>query len=166
MDGGEKVWVELLVNGTIYRRQIEPRRLLVDFIRYDAGLTGTHLGCAHGVCGACTVQIDGAAARSCLHFAVDVQNSLVTTVEGMADDKHVHPLQQAFQECHALQCGFCTPGFLLTADEFLRETPAPTLEQVREAMSNNLCRCTGYVNIVKAVLLAAERIRMLESKNT
>lgn len=157
MEDEDKIWVELALNGVSYKAQVEPRLLLVDFIRNEAGLKGTHLGCAHGVCGACTVQIDGCSARSCLHFAVDVQGSQITTVEGLAEGELLHPLQRAFKECHALQCGFCTPGFLMTAEEFLRETPSPTEAQVREAMSNNLCRCTGYVNIVKAVLLAAER---------
>jgi len=161
MEEQEKTCIELSVNGMLYRAQAEPRLLLADFIRHEAGLKGTHVGCAHGVCGACTIQIDGCSARSCLHFAVDVQGSQITTVEGLAETEQLHPLQQAFKECHALQCGFCTPGFLMTAQEFLRENPEPTAEQAREAMSNNLCRCTGYVNIVKAVLLAAERMRRM-----
>jgi len=159
MEEQEKSRVALSINGTLYESEIEPRQLLADFIRHEAGLKGTHVGCAHGVCGACTIQIDGCSARSCLHFAVDVQGSEITTVEGLTGEQALHPLQQAFMECHALQCGFCTPGFLMTAQEFLRECPSPTEEQVREALANNLCRCTGYVNIVKAVMLAAQRMR-------
>lgn len=151
--------IELKVNGRSYRRRAEPRMLLADFLRHELGLKGTHVGCAHGVCGACTVQIDGQAARSCLHFAVAVQGCDIRTVESLADRSGLHPIQEAFRECHALQCGFCTPGLLMTVEEFLRDNPQPSEEQIRGAIANNLCRCTGYVNIVKAVSLAAEKLR-------
>ena len=151
--------IELLVNGKPYRRRVEPRLLLADFLRHELGLKGTHVGCAHGVCGACTVQIDGQAARSCLQFAVAVQGCDIRTVESLADASGLHPIQQAFRECHALQCGFCTPGMLMTVEEFLRQNPDPTEADIRAALANNICRCTGYVNIVKAVALAAENLR-------
>jgi aerobic-type carbon monoxide dehydrogenase small subunit (CoxS/CutS family) len=151
--------IELTVNGKRYRRESEPRMLLADFLRHELGLKGTHIGCAHGVCGACTVQIDGNSARSCLHFAVDVQGSEITTVEGLATAEELHPIQQAFHEEHALQCGYCTPGFLMTVEEFLRTNPDPTEQEIRGALTNNICRCTGYVNIVKAVASAAGKLR-------
>lgn len=151
--------IELRVNGRTYRRRTEPRMLLADFLRHELGLKGTHVGCAHGVCGACTVQIDGQAARSCLHFAIAVQGSEIRTVESLADRRSLHPIQEAFRECHALQCGFCTSGFLMTVEEFLRSNPAPTEAEIRVAIANNICRCTGYVNIVKAVSLAADKLR-------
>ena len=148
--------IKVTVNGQEYRRQVEPRLLLSDFLRQDLGLTGTHVGCEHGVCGACTVLLDGQAIRSCLLFAVQADGASVTTVEGLqSTPSDLHPLQQAFQQAHALQCGFCTPGFLMALLPFLEENPSPSEGQIRRALSGNLCRCTGYQNIVKAVLLAA-----------
>ena len=143
--------VTVVVNGARYERHVEPRLLLSDFLRHDLGLTGTHVGCEHGVCGACTVLLDGEAVRSCLVFAVQTDGHEVQTVEGLAKGEELHPLQQAFHESHALQCGFCTPGFLMTLVPFLAEHPDPDEQQIREAISGNLCRCTGYANIVEAV---------------
>ncbi len=152
--------ISLEINGSQVAGQVEPRLLLADFIRDDLGFTGTHLGCEHGVCGACTVQMDGEAVRSCLMFAVQANGHRIATVEGMAlSAEELHPLQQAFHEFHALQCGFCTPGILMTMSAFLRSEPDPTADQVRTALSGNLCRCTGYQNIVTAVLEAAKRMR-------
>ena len=145
--------VELDVNGRRRRESVDDRLLLSDFLRHTLGLTGTHVGCEHGVCGACTVLVDGAAVRSCLMLAVQAAGREVTTVEGLArDGEELHPLQRAFHEHHALQCGFCTPGFLLAAEALLRERPEPTEREVREALAGNLCRCTGYEGIVEAVL--------------
>ena len=151
--------ISLEVNGSRVQRSVEPRLLLADFLRDDLGFTGTHVGCEHGVCGACTIQLDGEPVRSCLMFAVQARGHRVDTVEGLAPspDK-LHPLQQAFHEHHALQCGFCTPGILMTMEALLRATPDPTPEQVRTALSGNLCRCTGYQNIVTAVLETAQRL--------
>ncbi|MBV9774860.1 MAG: (2Fe-2S)-binding protein [Gemmatimonadetes bacterium] len=150
--------VSVLVNGTSHRRAVEPRLLLSDFLRHDLGLTGTHVGCEHGVCGACTVLMDGEAVRSCLVFAVQADGREVATVEGLAPrDGALHPLQEAFRDAHGLQCGFCTPGFLMTLVPFLAENPDPDEHTIREAISGNLCRCTGYANIVHAVRLAADR---------
>jgi aerobic-type carbon monoxide dehydrogenase small subunit (CoxS/CutS family) len=149
------VRVELEVNGRRYEAEAEPRTLLSDFLRHRLGLTGTNVGCEHGVCGACTVQLDGEAVRSCLMLAVQASGRAITTVEGLPWG----PLQEAFQEVHALQCGFCTPGFLISIDAFLRETPQPTDDEIREALAGNLCRCTGYLPIKQAVRLAAERRR-------
>ena len=141
------------INGIRYERDVEPRTLLSDFIRHGAGLTGTHVGCEHGVCGACTVQIDGETVRSCLLLAVQCSGRSILTVEGLAPgDDPLHPLQAAFRTHHALQCGFCTPGFLLSAEALLRDRPDPTEQEVREALAGNLCRCTGYEGIVEAVL--------------
>ena len=152
--------VSIEINGRAVEGEVEPRLLLADFIRDQAGLTGTHLGCEHGVCGACTVQLDGEPVRSCLMFAVQANGHRIATVEGMAPNDHeLHILQQAFHEHHALQCGFCTPGILMTMEAFLREQPEPTPAQIRVALAGNLCRCTGYQNIVKAVGVAAERMR-------
>ena len=151
--------VRVTVNGRAYARNVEPRTLLVDFLRRDCGLTGTHVGCAHGVCGACTVLLDGASVRSCLAFAVQAEGREVTTVEGLADGGPLNALQQAFHEHHALQCGYCTPGFLMSLTEFLRETPDPDEARIRERLSGNLCRCTGYANVVRAVQAAARRLR-------
>ncbi|GAA3764829.1 carbon-monoxide dehydrogenase small subunit [Spinactinospora alkalitolerans] len=149
--------IRLRVNGAPHTTTVPARRLLSDCLRHDLGLTGTHVGCEHGVCGACTVQIDGRPMRSCLMFAVSAQGHDITTVEGLArPDGDLHPVQRAFRECHGLQCGFCTPGFLTVAAAFLEDNPDPTEEEAREAIGGNLCRCTGYVNIVKAVLRAAE----------
>ncbi len=154
--------VAVTVNGQDYERQVEPRLLLSDFLRHDLGLSGTHVGCEHGVCGACTVLLEGVPVRSCLTLAVQVDGRSLTTVEGLAPSPtELHPLQQAFQDAHGLQCGFCTPGILLTLLPFLRENPAPTELEVREAISGNLCRCTGYQHIVDAALLAAERLKQM-----
>ena len=152
--------IALTVNGRTYAAQAEPRMTLADFLRDELGLTGTHLGCEHGVCGACTVLMDGRTIRSCLLFAVQAQGHELTTVEGLAaSDGALNPIQQAFHDTHALQCGFCTPGFLLSVHELLESNPDPTEREVRTWLSGNLCRCTGYQNIVEAVLAAAERIR-------
>jgi carbon-monoxide dehydrogenase small subunit len=148
--------ISVTVNGTRYDRTVEPRLLLSDFLRHELGLTGTHVGCEHGSCGACTILLDGEAVRSCILFAVQTNGRTVTTVEGLGTPNDLHPLQAAFREKHALQCGYCTPGFLMTLIPFLEETPQPTEAQVRDAISGNICRCTGYQNIVDAVLLAAE----------
>jgi len=150
--------VSLQVNGRRYERAVEPRLLLSDFLRHELGLTGTHVGCEHGVCGACTVLLDGQAVRSCILFAVQADGHEVRTVEGLAtgpDD--LHPLQQAFRDCHGLQCGFCTPGILMTLVPFLEENPDPSEDEIRHALSGNLCRCTGYQKIVESVQLAASR---------
>ncbi len=149
--------IRVTVNGRVYERTVEVRKTLADFIRDDLDLTGTHLGCEHGVCGACTIVVDGAAVRSCLMFAAQAHGRDIGTVEGLADGDRLNPLQEAFREHHGLQCGFCTPGFLMTLTCFLRETPDPTEAEVREAISGNLCRCTGYKNIVAAALAAARR---------
>ena len=148
--------VTLTVNGIAHTRTVEPRRLLSDFLRHDLRLTGTHVGCEHGVCGACTVLVDGKPMRSCLMFAVSAEDMAITTVEGLGTRDAMGPVQQAFVECHGLQCGFCTPGFVTTITAFIEENPDPTSEEAREAISGNLCRCTGYQNIVKSVLRAAE----------
>ena len=154
------VEITLRVNDVLHTASAPTRRLLSDFLRHELRLTGTHVGCEHGVCGACTVLVDGMPMRSCLMFAVTAQDHEITTVEGLACDvdgrSTMNPVQQAFIECHGLQCGFCTPGFLTTITAFLRENPEPTETQAREAISGNLCRCTGYQNIVKSVLRAAE----------
>ena len=151
--------VSLTVNGRRYTRTVEPRLLLSDFLRHELGLTGTHVGCEHGVCGACTVLVDDQPARSCLMLAVQADGAEIMTVEGLAPGPDtLHPIQEAFWEAHGLQCGFCTPGFLLTSLVLLRDTPRPTEAQIRTALSGNLCRCTGYQNIVNAVQLAAERL--------
>ena len=159
----EPVDIRLTVNGKAHQGRCEPRKLLVDFLREDLGLTGTHAGCEHGVCGACTIFFNGEAARSCIMFAVQANGAEITTVEGLADGDTLHPLQQAFHEHHALQCGFCTPGMLLAAVDFLTVNPAPTEHEVREAMSSVICRCTGYQNIVKAILAAAPKMRGAKS---
>ncbi len=152
--------VKTVVNGVSYERDVEPRRMLGDFLRHDLNLTGTHYGCEHGVCGACTVLLDGRTARSCLTLAAQVDGHTLVTVEGLAnEDKTLNALQQAFKECHALQCGFCTPGMLMTLTELLGETEDPSEEEIREAITGNLCRCTGYQPIVAAALLAAKRLR-------
>jgi carbon-monoxide dehydrogenase small subunit len=155
--------IAIEINGRAVQGEVEPRLLLADFIRDNAGLTGTHLGCEHGVCGACTVQLDGRPVRSCLMFAVQAHGHRIATVEGMApSDTSLSALQQAFHECHALQCGFCTPGILMTMDAFLREEPDPTPGRIRSALAGNLCRCTGYQNIITAVRLAADRLQPRE----
>lgn len=152
--------IAVTVNGTLYQRIVESRLLLSDFLRHDLLLAGTHVGCEHGVCGACTVIFDGTPVRSCLMLAVQVDGHAIMTVEGLAPDReHLHPLQQSMRDCHGLQCGYCTPGILMTMKVFLDECSQPTEEQVREALSGNLCRCTGYQHIVDAVMLAAQRMR-------
>lgn len=152
--------ISVTVNGRRYEEEVEVRLTLADFLRHQLGLTGTHLGCEHGVCGACTILLDGLSARSCLMFAVQADGHEITTVEGIAPSpEELHPLQQAFHEHHALQCGFCTPGMLTTLLEFLRDNPDPSEADVRVAISGNLCRCTGYQNIVVAALDAAKRMR-------
>jgi aerobic-type carbon monoxide dehydrogenase small subunit (CoxS/CutS family) len=154
--------VAIEINGTVFRAEVEPRLLLSDFIRHEARLTGTHVGCEHGVCGACTIQLDGEPVRSCLLFAVQAEGRSIRTVEALAESGGpLHPLQQAFHETHALQCGFCTSGFLMTLEPFLREADPAELDDasIRGALAGNLCRCTGYQNIVKAVRLAAEWTR-------
>ena len=143
--------IEVTVNGTRHAREVAARLLLSDFLRHDLGLTGTHVGCEHGVCGACTVLFDGEPARSCLMFAVQADGHAVDTVEGLATGETLHPVQRAFYETHALQCGFCTPGILMTLIPFLRDHPTPTEAEIREALSGHLCRCTGYANIITAV---------------
>ena len=142
------------VNGRDYKRVVEPRLLLSDFLRHELGLTGTHVGCEHGVCGACTVLVDGLPMRSCLMFAPQAEGREITTVEGLAKGDELHPLQQAFREAHGLQCGFCTPGILMTLAAYLDDHPAPDEAEIREALSGTLCRCTGYQHIVDAVLIA------------
>ena len=157
---GEKRKIALTVNGRRYEDEVEVRVTLADFIRQQLGLTGTHLGCEHGVCGACTILFDGRSARSCLMLAVQADGHELLTVEGIApSQEELHPIQQAFHEHHALQCGYCTPGFLTTLIEFLRENPDPTEQEVRIGISGNLCRCTGYQGIVLAALDAAKRMR-------
>ena len=152
--------LRVTVNGRAHERAVEPRLLLADFLRGTLGLTGTHVGCEHGVCGACTVIFEGAAVRSCLMFAAQADGRTIMTVEGLAPDRdRLHPLQESMRDCHGLQCGYCTPGILMTMKVFLDETPAPDEAQIREALSGNLCRCTGYQHIVEAVKLAAERLR-------
>ncbi|MFZ3290555.1 MAG: (2Fe-2S)-binding protein [Telluria sp.] len=156
----DKRVIKVTVNNQVYEREVETRRSLGDFLRQDLGLTGTHIGCEHGVCGACTVLLDGNTARSCLTLAVQADGAAVTTIEGLAaPDGTFSALQQAFRECHGLQCGFCTPGMLTTLTELLGENLDPTEAQVREAITGNLCRCTGYQPIINAALLAASRMR-------
>jgi carbon-monoxide dehydrogenase small subunit len=156
----EKRQITLTVNGRRYQEEAEVRLTLADFLRHQLGLTGTHLGCEHGVCGACTILLDGRTARSCLMLAVQVHEHEITTVEGLApNDQELSPLQAAFRDNHGLQCGFCTPGMLMTLTELLRDNPAPTEAEVRIAISGNLCRCTGYQNIVAAALDAAKRLQ-------
>jgi carbon-monoxide dehydrogenase small subunit len=157
----EKRKIALSVNGTRYEEEIEVRLTLADFLRHQLGLTGTHLGCEHGVCGACTILVDGQSARSCLMLAVQANGHDLLTVEGIAPNAtELHPLQEAFRDNHGLQCGFCTPGMLTTLLEFLRDNPDPTEQEVRIAISGNLCRCTGYQGIVNAALDAAKRLRI------
>jgi aerobic carbon-monoxide dehydrogenase small subunit len=155
MEPGSTVTVDLEVNSRRYVREIEPRLLLSDLLRHELGLTGTHVGCEHGVCGACTVLLDGQAIRSCLMFAVQASGRSLTTIEGLGEPGNLHPLQQAFSEEHALQCGFCTPGFILSIATFLDEVPRLDDRRLRERLSGNICRCTGYVGIVRAARRAA-----------
>src|SRR5215469_4928682 len=157
---GETRKITLTVNGSAYEQEVEVRLTLADFLRHQLGLTGTHLGCEHGVCGACTILLDGRSARSCLMLAVQAHEHAITTVEGLApSEQELSPLQEAFRDNHGLQCGFCTPGMLITLEEFLRDNPNPTEREVRVAISGNLCRCTGYQNIVAAALDAAKRLQ-------
>ncbi len=152
--------IELTVNGASYTCQVEPRLLLSDLLRHELGLTGTHVGCEHGVCGACTILMDGLPVRSCLILAVQAHDCALETVEGLAtSDRDLHPMQEAFWEAHGLQCGFCTGGILMTLKPYLEANPDPTEEEIRMALSGNLCRCTGYQHIVDAVLLAAKKLQ-------
>jgi carbon-monoxide dehydrogenase small subunit len=155
----DQVTITVTVNGTPHQRSVEPRLLLSDFLRHHLDLTGTHVGCEHGVCGACTILLDGEPVRSCLIFAVQADGREVITVEGLGTREKLHPIQEAFREAHGVQCGFCTPGILMTVAPFLRENPDPTESEIREAIAGNLCRCTGYQHIVDAVKLAAEKLR-------
>ena len=152
----ERISITVNVNGQAYQREVEPRTLLSDFLRHELELTGTHVGCEHGVCGACTILLNGEAVRSCLLLAVQADGQTIETVESLGSADALNPLQQAFWEKHGLQCGFCTPGILMTLTPFLARNPEPTEAEIRDALSGNLCRCTGYVNIVEAVRLAAE----------
>ncbi len=147
------------VNGVEYEREVEPRRLLVDFLRDDLELLGTHVGCEHGICGACTLLLDGQPIRSCLMFAVQAQGAGILTVEGLAKDGKLHPIQEAFQEHHGLQCGYCTPGMLMTSYAFLSENPEPSEEEVRKEISGVLCRCTGYKHVIDSVLSSAAKMK-------
>jgi carbon-monoxide dehydrogenase small subunit len=151
--------VRLTVNGQRYVATVEPRTTLVDFLRAELGLTGTHVGCEHGVCGACTVLLEGQAVRSCIMLAVQADGRELMTVEGLSRDGELHPIQQAFVERHGLQCGFCTPGFLMSVYELLQHAPQPSDEQIMDALGGNICRCTGYQAIVESVRLASERLR-------
>jgi aerobic-type carbon monoxide dehydrogenase small subunit (CoxS/CutS family) len=154
-----EVHFRMVVNGRPHVGRCEPRKLLVDFLREDLGLTGTHVGCEHGICGACTILLDGEAARSCIMFAVQANDAEIVTIEGLARGGKLHPLQQAFHEQHGLQCGFCTPGMLIAALDFLNTNPMPSEDEVREGISSVICRCTGYRNIIRAVIQAAEQMR-------
>ena len=163
-EAGTEVEVGLTVNGVPRRMRVEPRKTLCDALRDDLRLTGTHVGCEHGVCGACTVQVDGESVRSCLMFAVQAQGTEVVTIEGLADaDGELAPVQRAFREFHGLQCGFCTPGFIMSVTAFLRDNPDPTEEELRDGLSGNLCRCTGYQGIIKAARSAAAEIRQQQT---
>ena len=154
-----RMTITTTVNGESHTREVDVRMTLADFLRHELDLTGTHIGCEHGVCGACTILLDGRSARSCLTLAVQADGAHVTTVEGLAEGDELSPLQQAFMDCHALQCGYCTPGMLTTLTEFLRDNPQPSEDDVRIAISGNLCRCTGYAGIVNAAMAAARILR-------
>lgn len=160
----ERKDVRFRINGQEAGGTVGVRKTLVDFIREDLGLTGTHVGCEHGVCGACTIMLNGRAARSCVMFAVQADGAEIMTVEALGTPDQLHPIQEAFRDHHGLQCGFCTPGFLMTTLAFLRETPAPTDAEIREALAGNLCRCTGYQGIVEAVKDAAQRMKQPEAR--
>ncbi len=155
----ERVRISLTVNGVRHEREVEPRRLLSDFLREDLVLTGTHVGCEHGVCGTCNVMLNGQTARACLLFAVQCDGAEIRTVESLGTIERMHPVQEAFWDKHGLQCGFCTPGMLMSAVELLERNPSPSIDEIREAVSSNLCRCTGYQTIVEAVEDAAKRMR-------
>lgn len=158
----DKKQIKLTVNGVAYEREVETRWTLADFLRIDLGLTGTHLGCEHGVCGACTILLNGHTARSCLLLAVQADGQSVATVEGLADDDaDLHPLQQAFIDHHGLQCGFCTPGILMTLVEYMADTPEPDEAAIRDVLSGHLCRCTGYQGIVAAAMAAATELKRI-----
>ncbi len=157
--------ISMTVNGRTEIRTVETRKLLVDFLREELDLTGTHVGCEHGICGACTVLVDGEAARACLMLAVQADGADITTVEGLAHHGELHPLQKAFGQCHALQCGFCTPGMLMTAYDLLQTHPQPSEEEIRQGLSAVLCRCTGYQGIVEAVRMASEKMDTDTQKN-
>ena len=148
--------IRLRVNGQEFEREVEVRRLLADFLRHELGLTATHLGCEHGVCGACTVMLNGESVRACLLLAVQADGGDIMTLEGLANGEKLHPLQQSFWDHHALQCGFCTPGFVMSAYDLLQKNPHPTEDEIRHGLSGNLCRCTGYANIIKAVQAVAD----------
>jgi carbon-monoxide dehydrogenase small subunit len=154
-----KLPIQVTINGTNYEHEVEPRLLLSDFLRHELGLTGTHVGCEQGVCGSCTILFDGEPVRSCLLLAVQTNGHILHTVEGLGKPDNMHPLQQAFQEAHGLQCGFCTPGFLMTLVPFLESNPDPTESEIRDAIAGNLCRCTGYQHIEDAVKLAATKMQ-------
>ncbi|MFQ5737848.1 MAG: (2Fe-2S)-binding protein [Acidobacteriota bacterium] len=164
----EQFSLKVTVNGEEHERRVEPRLLLSDFLRHEIGLTGTHVGCEHGACGACTVLLDDEAVRACLIFAAQADGHEILTVEGLKAEgqEDLHPLQAAFRQAHGLQCGFCTPGFLLTLIPFLRENPSPSEEEIRRAISGNLCRCTGYVNIIEAVKSATQGGRSAQLLNS
>lgn len=153
-----KIGISVTINDILVQREVEPRLLLSDFLRHEIGLTGTHVGCEHGVCGACTILFDGDAVRSCLLLAVQANGRTLQTVESLGTPENMHPIQEAFHEAHGLQCGFCTPGFLMTLVPFLAEHPDPTEEEIREAISGNLCRCTGYQHIIDAAMIAAKKL--------
>ncbi|MED4600993.1 (2Fe-2S)-binding protein [Paenibacillus validus] len=154
--------IDVTVNEVKYEREVNVRTLLSDFIRQDLGLTGTHVGCEQGVCGACTILLDGEAVRSCLTLAVQANGRSVTTIEGLGSPEQLHPIQEAFREKHGLQCGFCTPGFVITVSAYLAENPNPSEHEIREAISGNICRCTGYQNIVDSVIEAAQKMKTVE----
>ena len=156
-----KLPIRLSINGAIHAIEVEPRRTLADALRKDCGLTGTHIGCEHGVCGACTIILDGAPVRSCLMFAVQAEGCAIRTIEGLAPENGFHPLQSAFMEHHGLQCGFCTPGFLMLAIGVLERDPDISEEDLIDVLSSNICRCTGYQNIIRAVCAAAQKMRNL-----
>ncbi len=158
-----RIDIALTVNGAPCKGAAEPRTNLADFLRHDLALTGTHVGCEHGSCGACTIIVDGVAARSCLMLAAQVDGAAIETIEGLAQGETLHPLQQAFWDRHGLQCGFCTPGILMTLTAYLREDPSPDAETLRVVLSGNLCRCTGYQNIIAAALDAAAQLRLGEA---
>ncbi len=158
--------IRVTVNGTVYEREVEPRLTLVDFLRGELGLTGTHVGCEHGVCGACTILVDGRAVRSCLMLAVQADGAEIMTVEGLSRDAELHPIQQAFIEGHGLQCGFCTPGFLMAVYELLRDKPDPTDEEIFDVLGGQLCRCTGYQSILSSVRLAARKMKEAASNES
>jgi carbon-monoxide dehydrogenase small subunit len=158
-DAAQKISIEVKVNGQTHAREVEPRQLLVEFLRESLELTGTHIGCDTTYCGACTVLMNGQAVKSCTMFAVQAHGAEITTVEGLERDGQLHPIQKAFADCYGLQCGYCTPGFMLSALQLLQHTPQPTEKQIRKAIAGNTCRCTGYQNIFKAIEMAAEHMR-------